>query len=297
MQYGDVIGELIELTDTATVRHPDGTVQRVPREQIHRLKAVPPGRADAVALEEIAAAGWPALRSRWLGRWLLRESGGWTKRANSALILGDPDRPVATALAEVADWYAAAGLTGWLAVPLPWLAGADREAERAGWVAECDVAVLTAALPPRSAPPPRVGAAPQSARRATLPTVTIDAEPTPAWLARYRDGRIPPEGVAVLTAARPVGFASLHLDGEVVAVGRGVVTGRWLGVAAVQVHPDHRRRGLARQVMAALTAWGVGLGAHHCYLQVEEGNAAAMQLYRGLGFTQHHRYRLRRGPR
>jgi hypothetical protein len=47
-------------------------------------------------------------------------------RDNSALLLGDPGRPVAEALERVRDWYTERGVTPRLAVPLPSMAGEDR---------------------------------------------------------------------------------------------------------------------------------------------------------------------------
>jgi ribosomal protein S18 acetylase RimI-like enzyme len=73
-----------------------------------------------------------------------------------------------------------------------------------------------------------------------------------------------------------------------------VVDGRWAGFAAVEVAPEHRRRGLATTVMAALADRALQEGASAAYLQVEPDNAPALSLYAGLGFTTHHAYHYRR---
>ena len=41
-------------------------------------------------LERVAARGWPGLEQDTLGEWLLRAGGGFTGRANSVLVVGDP---------------------------------------------------------------------------------------------------------------------------------------------------------------------------------------------------------------
>ena len=79
---------------------------------------------------------------------------------------------------------------------------------------------------------------------------------------------------------------------ELVAIGRGAVVGggRRLHLGLVEVVPEHRRRGLAREVTAALAAWAAQLGAREAFLQVEERNAAAIALYGAMGLSTHHSY-------
>jgi N-acetylglutamate synthase len=313
--YSDVLGDLVAASNTfLSVRLEDGSTVTVDHDDVHRLRPVPPGRADVLALEAVAARGWPAPDTAWLGRWLLRAAGGWTRRANSALLLGDPGRPVPDALAEVRAWYAERGLPARLAVPLPVQAPADHTAARLGWVADADVEVLTAPvtlrLPdPGSTDPGSTDSGPtDSGSTDPCPTdpdrhpgptdsgVLLSPTPTPAWEAAYRARGVPPVGRRVLTAPGTVTFASLEQAGTTVAIGRGVVLDGWLGMAAVEVLPAYRRRGFARRVMAALAGWGAGHGAGRCYVQVDAANAPALALYAGLGFTRHHRYRVRKLP-
>src|SRR5436305_7180564 len=162
--YSDVLGRLVSVAGgVLSVRRDDGSTVTVPADDVHRLRAVPPGRAEILALEEIAAQGWPAPETARLGAWLLRAGGGWTRRANSALLLGDPGMPVPEALERVRAWYAARDLPAALAVPLPAQAQADRTAARLGWAADMDVEVLTAPVHPAPAladRPPMQGALP-----------------------------------------------------------------------------------------------------------------------------------------
>ncbi len=125
--------------------------------------------------------------------------------------------------------------------------------------------------------------------------VALAGVPDDAWLELY--GRSGPAAREVIGGGDHVALARLTADAageagrELVGIGRGVVTGRWLGLSAVEVVPAYRRRGLARAVLAALGAWGADLGATGAYLQVAADNDGAIRLYDRLGFRLDHQYR------
>lgn len=237
-------------------------------------------------LERLAARTWRGLEEEPFGDWLLRASGGFTGRANSALVVGDPPLPLPEAIAAVAHWYAARGLRPMAQVPLPGAERADAAFAVAGWGTVEDVLVLTASLDGWAEPQHQVDLAP---------------EPDDAWLTgyRYRGTPLPPVAREVLRGADEPVFAAVRLDPQpapLAAVARGAVAGGWLAVTAVTVDERYRRRGLATTVMAALGSWGRERGARSCLLQVVESNAPALALYARLGFTEHHRYHYRLGP-
>jgi ribosomal protein S18 acetylase RimI-like enzyme len=76
-----------------------------------------------------------------------------------------------------------------------------------------------------------------------------------------------------------------------VADGQATLDGDWLGLHGLEVDPAHRRRGLARAVLAELLEWGAEQGATTAWLHVETDNIAARALYESMGFTAHHRMR------
>ena len=94
----------------------------------------------------------------------------------------------------------------------------------------------------------------------------------PAGFRRWVQGR--------LARARVV-----ESEGRVVFVGYADVRRPegWL-VQGVYTWPEHRRRGIARVGMAGIVREAGEAGADHVQLAVVEGNEAAVQLYRGLGF-------------
>ena len=89
--------------------------------------------------------------------------------------------------------------------------------------------------------------------------VRVQEELTDAWLATYARSRpLPADRTVVeriLTSHPPRAFAAMVDDTTPVAIGRGHISGPWLGVAAVWVDPDHRRAGRATAIMTALGHW------------------------------------------
>ena len=278
--YGDLLGELVDVSETQiTVRTRAGAVT-VDRTAVTAAKRVPDRRRPSAteALERVAAEGWPAPDQQTLGDWLLRAAAGWTNRANSALAVGDPGRPLPDAVDAVVRWYEDRGIRPAVMVPSPVGGRVTAELRRRGWVPQPAVLVQTAPL----------GAVPTADG-----DIRLDPAPSEAWLAvvAANKGSLPAAARHVLSAVRQVRFARVDARSPApIAIGRGVVTGDWLGVSLVEVAPEHRRKGIARQVVGALAGWAAGLGARHAYLQVQEHNAAAVALYARLGFTTHHTY-------
>lgn len=309
--FSDALGELVELSETHITLSTDAGPLRVPVAEVHRAKRVPPARrptaAAVVALELAADEAWPAPVRGWLGDWRLRWADGWTGRANSALPVGDPDRPLPAALDAVQRWYAERGGSALVNTPLPLAAPVGAELDARGWTSRPPVLVQTVPLRTLTVPPavplptstPLPADAPADAP-ADVPPVTLTDAPADDWLAiaAGRKGGLPDAARQVLTGTPRVRFAELREDGRLLAVGRGTVTGagRWLGVSLLETVPEARRRGLAATVVRALAGWGAAEGATHAFLQVEQSNSGAVALYRGLGFTTHHTYLTRVAP-
>jgi N-acetylglutamate synthase len=83
------------------------------------VSAEPLPAPDVAELELISARSWQGLEQERYGGWLLRAGGGFTGRANSVLVLGDPPAEPAAAVATVTRWYADRGLRPRAQVPRP----------------------------------------------------------------------------------------------------------------------------------------------------------------------------------
>ncbi|HEY1175591.1 MAG TPA: GNAT family N-acetyltransferase [Phytomonospora sp.] len=278
----DVLGELLEISDRSLlIRRDDGTELKIDADAVVAAKPVPPRpvRYSAIAkLERIAAAHWPAPDTAEIGEWLLRAADGWTYRANTALVTGEPGKPSADAVAEVEDWYRRRGLIPAFSVPLPYARRFGAELEELGWTGNAPTHVMTRSLADWPSPD-----------RPDLPPVAIGQAPNMDFLnmVSARRGSLPQIALSVLTGAPRTGFATLRVDGEPLAIARGAVSDGWLGMSLVEVAEPARRRGIATYVIDALVQWA---GADNAYLQVESFNEGAIALYERLGFTLHHTY-------
>ncbi|MGR8008467.1 GNAT family N-acetyltransferase [Streptomyces hypolithicus] len=290
-KFTDTVGVLTSWDDgVLSITRRGGESVRIDESALVAGKVVPaaPARrrgpaADFAELAQACARAWQPLESEPLGQWQLRAAGGFTRRANSALPLGDPGMPVGAALGRVREWYAARGLPPYIQVSTGAEGTQERlvaELERLAWTREVSAEVRIAALAP-------IGDLDADTSRVRLDR-TCDA----AWLARYQRSAEPAVHVLKVLGAGPsVWFASVPGDGEVpAAIGRCVVDGRWAGFMAVEVDPAQRRRGLASAVMTALARQALDEGASAAWLQVESDNEAARALYDRMGFTTHHSY-------
>jgi ribosomal protein S18 acetylase RimI-like enzyme len=261
----DVVGHLESQGPTLRVRTKRGDVVEVAADDVVTIKilaAQPVRTGDIRNLEHAAALAWPGAEHEWMGGWLLRFGHGSTRRANSAVPL-----EVSTGdLATLIDWYVARGVAPLVAVP-------DRLYRiPVGVATDAENLVMTGEL------------------RSAASGVAISAAPDDDWLRLYQ--REVPVDVLTAVINGEVAFATIAGAG----VGRAAVTDapdgtRWVGLSAVHVVEEARRRGVARELCAALLNWGGERDATRAYVQVLADNAAAIGLYQSMGFTVHHRSR------
>ncbi|MEU6983207.1 GNAT family N-acetyltransferase [Streptomyces sp. NPDC046324] len=290
-KFTDAVGVLTSWDDgVLLITRRTGETVRIAESTLVAGKVVPAAparrRGPAASFEELARAmarGWQPVESEALGGWTLRAAGGFTRRANSVLPLGDPGLPLGEALARVRDWYGKRDLPAYVQTAT----GAEGTQEllcagleRHGWRSEVSAEVRIGALAP-------VGDLDADVSRVRLARSVDDA-----WLRRYnRSGVVGPHVLSVLSSGPSVWFASVPGTEDIpAAIGRCVVDGRWAGFMAVEVDPAQRRRGLATAVMAALARQALDEGASAAWLQVEAENDAARSLYEGMGFAVHHHY-------
>jgi ribosomal protein S18 acetylase RimI-like enzyme len=284
----DVLGTVESWADgLVVVRREKGDLVEIPTSDIVAGKTVPPRpstrlRVSPESAAARAALGWPAHHEEPLGEWRLREAGGYTKRANSALALGDPGLELPEALAAVARYYRSVRLTPRVRV----IDGSEAQeaALAAGWSPDPDDAASDLML--------------GSVARARRSLGRGDPDDPELWLGGLDEAWLGSDeravsygdaAIRVLVSGSPV-FARIGAD-PVVARGRAALCDAdWLSVSSLWTHPFNRGSGLGRQVMRALLGWGAEHGASTVVLEVAHGNDRVRDWYAAMGLAVHHTY-------
>jgi len=77
-----------------------------------------------------------------------------------------------------------------------------------------------------------------------------------------------------------------EINGRIVGTALGSWDGRWAWVTRLAVHPDYRRRGIAKVLMAEIERRLAALGATFTALLVGTENKGALALYDSLGYSR-----------
>jgi len=242
---------------------------------------------EILRLEEAGLRAWPALEQTIFDGWVLRFADGHTKRSNSVNpIYGsmvDPEEKIEAC--ERA--YAARGLpTLFRLTPLSKPTFLDERLAQRGYERLDPTLVMTRSLNDTPPEPAR------QVRRVEIAT----------WLDAYeRLGLLAPEDMRTRRRiveridAEPIPLAAGPLD-RPAAVNLGVLDVDTVGLFALFVAPEARRRGLGRSLVKETLRLAAAGGASVAYLQVEEENAPARRLYEGLGFQTAYPYWYRLEP-
>jgi GNAT superfamily N-acetyltransferase len=244
--------------------------------------------ALAWRVEEACLNAWPALRQVLFGGWVLRFSGGLTRRANSANPLGIERSDPAALIVSCEALYRHHRQPTIFRLPSLIGLGVDECLAARGYSDEGHSLVLYAGC----------GAIPAERDSA----VRLLSRPTAEWFAAMaalqghtnRQAQLYRRIVRAL--AVPAAFAVLVDDGGVGALAFGAIHRGLICYESVVTDPQRLRRGYARRVVASLAAWAAEHGATGVCLEVEAANSPALALYDRLGFSELYRYHYRRQP-
>ncbi len=257
-------------------------------------------------------AAWPAPDGELVDGWLLRSAGGVTQRANSVWPVAESS-DLAANLRSTERWYADRRQPViFQLVRRPECAPLEALLDSHSYSKQSETLIMTATAEITEA---RTATAPSDAAPSLSDgiAVTISSEATPDWLELWWsvDGRGGPAEMAMakrILVAAPALYATAHDDqGLVVGTGRlampnvegssgSVDSGRWGGIYSMAVLPEARRRGIATQILNALTVAGAERGLRNYWLMVTAANTGAQELYTRAGFAEQGRYHYRQAP-
>lgn len=236
-------------------------------------------------IEQIASRAWPAQISEQYGGWLLRATEGVTRRANSVLPLLEPESADLDASLEyVQQFYANYQLpVRFQMTDTSQPETLDGFLESAGLIIDMRVKVLTAPLEKIILEEPEIG-------------IVVFGSPWEDWFTAYREFTgFDKEDIAarqgiINRIGTEKACAAAIKDESVTGIGMGVLDGKWLGLFSLVTQKQYRRQHVATSITQSLVGWGLARGAQHGYLQVEEQNEPAIQLYKALGFVEAYDY-------
>lgn len=238
---------------------------------------------EVLEIERATLSAVPALRTAFLGPFVVRAFHGGTGRANAACSLDPSHRAtLAEEVASIRLLYGRLGLPARIrSTPLD-PAGLLSLLRNEAWTESEESLVLCGRL---------------SDFAQADAAVTILRGPEADWMrvvataehqvpARQREKTETPALLATAAA-----WLVLHESGKPAASAFVAVQGRLAGLFDLAVVPNFRRSGLGRRIMGAAAAWAQSQGAAFAYAQVAATNTASLTLNAGLGLREAYRYR------
>lgn len=203
-------------------------------------------------------ATWPPVRDWMQGPWRMRDGGGGGSRVSAATLEGAYDG-APPPLVQLTDE-----------------ATLDADLAARGYTLDDVVAIYDTPLTALTA----------EACAAAWPP---DPQALAMWAA---GGKVGPGRLAVMERVRgPKAVVAVPGAAGFVAVADDLAV-----LHALEVAADHRRKGLARQVVAGAVAWAAGRGATRFGLVVSADNDPACALYDALGMVRIGTYSYRKAP-
>ena len=238
-------------------------------------------------LERLAFRARPSFETVEVDGWVLRFTGGYTKRANSVNPHFGSTLPVSAKIAHCEVLYNQRGLpTIFRLAPFSQPTDLDRALADAGYDVLDRSLVMTASLD----------------RAPDLETGSVLRVSSDAWFAAF-DQLCRLEPIERATHRRIVEaeqeahcFALIERDGGPIACGLGVLVDSAVGLFDLFTGEAYRRRGHGTAIAGSILRWAHRHGARTAFLQVHSQNTPARRLYERFGFDVAYPYWYRVKP-
>lgn len=272
--YRDIVGHLLSQT---SLKNRHGQIVNFDPKKIHLWREIVevPRTATSGApfsmrvydLERTANRTWVAKEEFEIGNWIFRADVGITRRANSALILGNDNH-----IDQLISWYQARNLQPTVSLVPTLNEKLDEVLEKSGFEKLLDLEVMV--------------------KDPINTQTTFDYEvyetPSKEWLAVHKDEQILP--LLNRTSSK---YIQITNDQELIAIGRIAFAGDWAVISRIWVTPNRRGQGFGRKMLQALENESNGA---KLALQVRQENIEAYELYKSAGYLNHHSCRFRALP-
>ena len=237
-------------------------------------------------IEDMSLNAWPSHKMELYDGWIIRFSYFYTHRTNSVEQFGTSSLPWREKIPHCEEVYRR--LSSPVIFKISPLVSPDFDymLENRGYRIEHETDVMTMRPIPETIM--EASASPEIEYSSEIPQEWIDA------LFRLKGTASSIHRAVVPSMYRAIMkdtiCACVRVDGEIAATGLGILDRDYIGIYAVHVREDLRRRGIARSLCLGILQRGVLKGARNAYLQVVSENAAARKLYTSLGFEKQYSY-------
>ena len=233
-------------------------------------------------IEEAALNAWPSPRQILYDGWLMRFTGGSSKRVNSVNIRYPSTLSIPEKISYCENLYALQGLPTLFRTPDPFTSpDVLRVLAEAGYSAFDPTFVMGRPILRSTLLPAGVEIRQMNQDDWFALRSELTGHPAEYWDNNRR----------ILDAIADENLLlGLFVDDIPAVSGMGVLERQFLGYFSIYTSDAYRRCGYAQTMMGALGNWGVSRGAVYGYLQVEGHNQPALALYEKLGFEHCYRY-------
>ena len=237
-------------------------------------------------IEDLSLNAWPSHKMELYDGWILRFSYFYTHRTNSVEQIGACTLPWNIKIPYCEREYARLGSPALFKISPLVDPNFDYLLENRGYEVQHETLVMTMDLSGTYYPP--------------QPLVALSEDIPLEWIhglftLKQMESKIHWKVVPSMYAAIPKDTicARIYEGEEIVATGLGILDRDYIGIYAIHVRDDCRRRGYARSICESLLRSGKKKGAASAYLQVVKGNESAKRLYSSLGFEELYSYYFR----
>lgn len=236
-------------------------------------------------LDSLSYNAWHAEEVSELDGWLLRFSNGVTRRANSVYTAeGSPETVDDDLISEVETFYEGHALPSRFQIsPATMPETLDSQLAEQGYKIEAPVDVQIVAVDDFD-----VGGIGADG------DIEVDYQAREEWLELYQLSAGRDVSTIVERDDGNIVFPIFYdEDGEALGVAMGIIDGGWLGIFCMHVHPEARKYGVGTSLLMVLGEVARQNGCHGMYLQVEQDNEPAQNIYERAGFQTVYSYHYR----